>query len=106
MMSSHHNLPQGYDYDFKDKSEIPDALVCQICTFVARDPQQVVCCGRVYCKACLERVLQDSMILMCPQCRAPVQSFPDTKSEFSYSSNNNNSYRGIAKLILLNWLTN
>ena len=38
---------KGYDCDFVDP--VPTSLVCLICRLIARAPQQMVCCGKVYC---------------------------------------------------------
>ena len=43
----------GYDCNFAD--EPPSDLICQVCTCVARDPQQVSCCGKLYCNGCLKK---------------------------------------------------
>ena len=43
---------KGYDHLFVDSP--PDELLCLICMLTARDPQQSTCCGKVYCKVCLE----------------------------------------------------
>ena len=70
-------MAAGYDYTFVDP--VPDALVCLICTFVAREPQQTVCCGKVYCKDCLDGLERHST--KCPQCREELQCFPDKRSK-------------------------
>ena len=48
------NVPMTGGYDCKFVDTPPDKLVCQICLLVARTPHQVTCCGRVYCKTCLD----------------------------------------------------
>ena len=70
-------MATGYDCKFVDPT--PDALVCLICTFVARDPQQTVCCGKVYCKDCLVGLSRYSN--KCPHCREEFESFPDKRSK-------------------------
>ena len=67
----------GYDYEFIESP--PDELICLICTFVARDPQQRVCCGRVFCRDCLTN--QKRYSNNCPQCRQPSDGFNDTRSK-------------------------
>ena len=67
----------GYDCKFVDPP--PDKLVCQICLLVARIPHQVMCCGRVYCKACLDEHKKHSYT--CPNCRKVGQNFPDIRGE-------------------------
>ena len=44
-------------------------LLCLICLCVARDPQQINCCGKLLCKGCLEKHKECSDD--CPQCRSP-----------------------------------
>ncbi len=65
----------GYDYNFIEPP--PDDLVCQICLFVAKDPHQLTCCGKIYCKICLKGLGDNA----CPNCRSTDGlKFPDTKS--------------------------
>ena len=69
---------KGYDCQFVDA--VPDFLICQICTCVSRDPQQTVCCGRIYCSRCLADLQTSYEVAKCPQCRKePISSFPDTR---------------------------
>jgi TNF receptor-associated factor 4 len=69
---------KGYDCQFIDP--IPDSLLCLICTCVSRDPQQTVCCGRMYCCRCLSDLRSSCRVSRCPQCRKePISSFPDTR---------------------------
>ena len=65
----------GYDCKFVETP--PDKLMCQICQAVARSPHQVTCCGRVYCKTCLDEHNKHSTT--CPNCRQTGQSFPDIR---------------------------
>ena len=69
---------KGYDCQFIDA--IPDSLICLICTCVSRDPQQTVCCGRMYCSRCLSDLKSSCEVARCPQCRKePICSFPDIR---------------------------
>ena len=68
---------KGYDHQFLD--QIPDELLCLICTLIARDPQQATCCGKVYCKACIDELAEHSK--KCPQCREDINCFPDKRSK-------------------------
>ena len=45
----------------------PLGLVCLICRLVAREPYQTGCCGKLFCKTCLTRWLQQRM--SCPHCQ-------------------------------------
>ena len=68
----------GYDYEFVEPP--PDDLICLICTFVAKDPQQLTCCGKIYCQVCLEE--QQKCSNRCAQCRkVGAASFEDQRSK-------------------------
>ena len=75
----------GYDYKFVETP--PDKLVCQICLLVARSPHQVTCCGKVYCKTCLDEHKRHSLRSIyskeCPNCRKIGQNFPDIRGEWT-----------------------
>ena len=71
---------KGYDHEFLESPL--DDLLCLICLCVARDPQQINCCGKVLCKQCLEDHKQHSSD--CPQCRKNIVSFPDKRSKYMY----------------------
>jgi len=76
-MASKTPLTGGYDCKFVETP--PDKLMCQICLLVARTPDQMPCCGRIYCKACLDT--HKRLSKTCPNCRKARQSFPDTRGE-------------------------
>ena len=69
----------GYDYEFVDP--VPDECTCPICILVQRDAQQVTCCGKIYCKSCLEELKKKANKFECPQCRSSLDEeykfFPD-----------------------------
>ena len=73
----------GYDCNFID--DPPDELVCQICTLVALHPYQSTCCGRVYCKSCMDsyrhrqEVTTGNRKFNCPNCRKRANTFPDKR---------------------------
>ena len=75
------NAPNNGRCDCKFVDPPPDKLVCQICLHVSGNPYQVTCCGRVYCKACLDEHKKYSTI--CPNCRKRGQDFPDTRGEWT-----------------------
>ena len=58
----------GYSCQFVDDN-LPDEFLCQICQLVQRDPHQVICCGRIFCKQCLEELKQRKIYFTCPNCR-------------------------------------
>lgn len=70
----------GYDYFFLE--EPPSDVVCPICRLVARTPQQVSCCGKIYCLSCFtELETQSKWRLRCANCREEEpESFPDRKT--------------------------
>ena len=62
--------PGGYDYKFVD-AEPPDRLVCTICHLPSQEPHIVDCCGKTYCKSCLDRAKRASTVsTACAHCRA------------------------------------
>ena len=72
----------GYDYNFVD-GEPPSEYICHICIFVSRDPQQVSCCGNIYCKSCLQKLKDTSIDFKCPTCRSNISNsyFSDTRAD-------------------------
>jgi hypothetical protein len=75
-MASSTEALRGYDHQFMEKYS--DDLICLICLCVARDPQQISCCGKLFCRVCLEEHKKGSSD--CPQCRVNISSFADKKS--------------------------
>ena len=67
--------PSGYDCEFVGEHP-QEQYKCPICLLVLRDPQQVTCCGKSYCKVCIDRVVKDGK--PCPTCNAVAFSiFPN-----------------------------
>ncbi len=66
----------GYDNNFVDTP--PDELTCLICQLVGRDPRQIKCCAKLYCRICLGQQKHTSN--KCPTCRDPINSFSDKLS--------------------------
>ena len=71
----------GYDYQFVDEKKLPDECTCPICTLVQREAHQVICCGKIYCKSCLDELKSKSDYFNCPNCRNSLEGehkyFPD-----------------------------
>ena len=67
----------GYNYKFVDVP--PSDIVCSICKLVAREPRQMECCGKVFCKECIERTWNSSKI--CPCCHQSGNCFIDHRGE-------------------------
>ena len=58
------NKPVGYECEFVD--HVPEDYFCKQCKHVAREPQIASCCIEVFCKACIEAVIEDKE--PCPSC--------------------------------------
>lgn len=73
-------LWEGGGFDCQFVSEVPSTLQCLICTMAAREAQQVSCCGKVFCKGCLRKLMRAPK-KACPNCRKEkLKSFSDKKS--------------------------
>ena len=72
----------GYHYKFVD-GEPPSDCICQSCTFVSQDPQQVSCCGNIYCKGCLQQLKESANDFKCPTCHNDISNnyFSDTRAD-------------------------
>ena len=57
----------GYEHSFVDSP--PDELLCLVCHHVAREAQQMECCGKVFCRTCIREVSE--RLGSCPNCRKP-----------------------------------
>ena len=58
--------PVGHECEFVD--QVPEDYFCQQCSHVAREPQIASCCTEVFCKACIEAVIEDKQ--PCPSCES------------------------------------
>ena len=58
----------GYECEFVD--QVPEDYFCKQCKHVAREPQIASCCTEVFCKACIEAVIEDKK--PCPSCESSV----------------------------------
>ena len=71
----------SYDYKFCDP--LPDECPCPVCTLVQKDPHQLTCCGKIFCKSCLDELIKRDQ--SCPNCRSDFIKgktyFPDTNTE-------------------------
>ena len=81
---SRNSMDTGYPYRFSDEA-LSRKYTCSICTFVARDPRQVICCGNVFCKYCLRRYSHSNTRFTCPVCRDDTRRnrnfFKDRRAE-------------------------
>ena len=69
-----------YQYDFVDP--LPEECPCLVCLEVQVDPHQVTCCGKIFCKSCLDQLINIGQ--KCPNCRKNISCdkfFPDLNTE-------------------------
>ncbi len=72
-------FPKLGGHDCKFIETVSDELICLICMFVAKNPRQLICCGKLFCTDCLEGLGEDQP---CPHCREEEwDSFPDKRSK-------------------------
>ena len=86
MMASNIQRCRGHDHQFAEQP--PDDLHCIVCLTVAKDPQQMNCCGKMLCKSCLDDWSRHSNS-GCPQCRVKIISFDDKRSKYVATCYNN-----------------
>ena len=68
----------GYNLQFVET--LPSHLVCLICGFVAREAHKMTCCGKTYCKSCIQGLREESE--KCPNChRVGEPSRPSQRSD-------------------------
>ena len=71
----------GYEYQFVHEKKLPDECTCPICCLVQREAHQVICCGKIYCKSCLDELKSKGDNFKCPNCRSSLEGehnyFPD-----------------------------
>ena len=72
-------LEGGYDYELVSNPP-PDNYICPICILLARDAQQASCCGKIFCRQCIEKAARAN--LKCLRCHEDVKRkyFPDTRA--------------------------
>ena len=56
--------PVGYECEFVD--QVPEDYFCKQCSHVAREATIASCCTEVFCKTCIEAVVEDKK--PCPSC--------------------------------------
>ncbi len=64
----------GFDCEFVEPP--PERYVqseCPVCLHLIREPHQVTCCGKKFCKSCIEHVQENNS--RCPTCKAQVFKF-------------------------------
>ena len=55
---SHKEMAEGGGFESEFVTEPPSVIQtnCPVCLLVLREPSQVTCCGKSYCRSCIERV--------------------------------------------------
>ena len=76
---SEDNYEGGHDYEFVIGPP-SDEYTCLICTLVVRNAQQASCCGKLFCRQCLENSVRVND--NCPNCREDLNGkyFPDRRA--------------------------
>ena len=73
------NLKELVGYKCKFVDVPPSDIVCSLCNLVARDPRQMECCGKVFCRICIEKARNSSNL--CPHCHKTGNCFIDHRGE-------------------------
>ena len=74
----------GYDCELVDIPPENIETECPVCHGIFREPQQLTCCGKVYCETCIKKALEENN--SCPSCRAPRPDlWPDKRLKQSLS---------------------
>ena len=60
----------SYRCEFID--DVPEHLVCGVCKHAANGPSITMCCGELFCKACIASALEEKR--PCPSCKEPTFS--------------------------------
>ena len=65
MATGNPSKPVGHECEFVD--QVPEDYFCKQCSHVTREPTIASCCTEVFCKACIEAVIEDKK--PCPNCQ-------------------------------------
>ena len=76
----------GYDYTFVEPGPSNEQM-CPICQLVARKACQANCCGKIFCKGCLEKRRQHSSEFNCLNCAKKLKGsyFEDRRVKLEIS---------------------
>ena len=72
---THSSMKGGYHYTLVD--QCPSKYECPICLLVMREPHIVSCCGKKFCKACMDKIPEKK----CPICTQPFTSMREKELE-------------------------
>ena len=59
-------LASGFECEFVEKPPEIIQTECPICLLILREPYQVICCGKSFCRSCIESV--KALNIPCPHC--------------------------------------
>ena len=65
----------GFDCEFVEKPPKPFQSECPVCLLVLKEPYQTICCGKSYCRVCIERLKADKNV--CPCCKKDIEDYPN-----------------------------
>ena len=66
----------GFECEFVEKPPVAFQFECPICLLVLREPYQVTCCGKSFCKECIDRIKAANQA--CPTCnKGDFTMFPN-----------------------------
>lgn len=69
-------LSGGFDCEFVEKPSKFFQTECLICLLVLREPYQVICCGKSFCRVCIQRI--KALNYPCPHCNSrQFSDFPN-----------------------------
>ena len=72
------NLGVGFECEFVEPPADYLQSECPICLHILREPYQVTCCGKSFCRLCIERVKDHSSNKPCPCCnKDDFNDFPN-----------------------------
>ena len=77
---------EGRQPEYKGESyqfvvDVPSTLLCNVCLELCSDPQQAVCCGKLFCLKCITIAKTKSNSGNCPCCRQPIKTFSDKRTK-------------------------
>ena len=65
----------GFDCEFVAQPPKAFQSECPVCLQVLREPYQTTCCGKSYCRGCIEQLKARNNICAC--CKSPIKEYPN-----------------------------